>query len=102
YITHAGALLVAYGTSHVALVHRANLKALQRELSITSCLARSLLELDSMDEDTRLFTLIEGVLAANIFDSGLRARADLYHKETTIKIYRMSHKKMQWPWWASG
>ncbi|GKF72619.1 hypothetical protein Tco_0208733, partial [Tanacetum coccineum] len=26
-LVHAGALPVAYGTSHVALVHRANLKA---------------------------------------------------------------------------
>ncbi|KAJ8449095.1 hypothetical protein Cgig2_004150 [Carnegiea gigantea] len=57
-----------------------------------------LLELDSMSEDARLFTLIEGVLAANIFDWGSRACVDLYHKGTIIEIYRMSRKKMQRPW----
>ncbi|KAG0491449.1 hypothetical protein HPP92_004847 [Vanilla planifolia] len=46
----------------------------------------------------RLRTLIEGVLAANIFDWGSRACVDLYHKGTIIEIYRMSRKKMQRPW----
>lgn len=49
----------------------------------------------------RLLTLIEGVLAANIFDWGSRACVDLYHKGTIIEIYRMSRKKMQRPWRAS-
>ncbi|XP_055825432.1 pantothenate kinase 2 [Solanum dulcamara] len=57
-----------------------------------------LLELDSLTEDMRLLTLIEGVLAANIFDWGSRACVDLYHKGTIIEIYRMSRKKMQRPW----
>lgn len=57
-----------------------------------------LMELDSMSEETRLLTLIEGVLAANIFDWGSRACVDLYHKGTIIEIYRMSRKKMQRPW----
>ncbi|KAG0493480.1 hypothetical protein HPP92_004474 [Vanilla planifolia] len=57
-----------------------------------------LLELDGMDEEGRLRTLIEGVLAANIFDWGSRACVDLYHKGTIIEIYRMSRKKMQRPW----
>ncbi|KVH98936.1 protein of unknown function DUF89 [Cynara cardunculus var. scolymus] len=57
-----------------------------------------LMELDSMSEETRLVTLIEGVLAANIFDWGSRACVDLYHKGTIIEIYRMSRKKMQRPW----
>ncbi|KAL0925008.1 hypothetical protein M5K25_003314 [Dendrobium thyrsiflorum] len=57
-----------------------------------------LLELDGMDEEGRLLTLIEGVLAANIFDWGSRACVDLYHKGTIIEIYRMSRKKMQRPW----
>ncbi|KAI7754072.1 hypothetical protein M8C21_009587 [Ambrosia artemisiifolia] len=35
-----------------------------------------LMELDSMSEETRLLTLIEGVLAANIFDWGSRACVD--------------------------
>jgi len=45
-----------------------------------------------------LLTLIEGVLAANIFDWGSRACVDLYHKGTIIEIYRMSRNKMQRPW----
>ncbi|KAM3381091.1 pantothenate kinase 2 [Capsicum galapagoense] len=57
-----------------------------------------LMELDSLTEDMRLLTLIEGVLAANIFDWGSRACVDLYHKGTIIEIYRMSRKKMQRPW----
>ncbi|XVF09297.1 hypothetical protein REPUB_Repub07fG0080500 [Reevesia pubescens] len=57
-----------------------------------------LLELDRMDEEARLLTLIEGVLAANIFDWGSRACVDLYHKGTIIEIYRMSRNKMQRPW----
>ncbi|XP_076906354.1 pantothenate kinase 2-like [Bidens hawaiensis] len=57
-----------------------------------------LIELDSLSEETRLLTLIEGVLAANIFDWGSRACVDLYHKGTIIEIYRMSRKKMQRPW----
>ncbi|KAK7265605.1 hypothetical protein RJT34_33227 [Clitoria ternatea] len=61
-----------------------------------------LMELDSLDEETRLLTLIEGVLAANIFDWGSRACVDLYHKGTIIEIYRMSRNKMQRPWRAGG
>ncbi|KAF5204626.1 Pantothenate kinase, partial [Thalictrum thalictroides] len=57
-----------------------------------------LMELDSMSEESRLLTLIEGVLAANIFDWGSRACVELYHKGTIIEIYRMSRKKMQRPW----
>ncbi|XP_057952795.1 pantothenate kinase 2-like [Malania oleifera] len=57
-----------------------------------------LMELDSMSEETRLLTVIEGVLAANIFDWGSRACVDLYHKGTIIEIYRMSRNKMQRPW----
>jgi len=45
-----------------------------------------------------LLTLIEGVLAANIFDWGSRACVDLYHKGTIIEIYRMSRNKMRRPW----
>ncbi|XP_074558294.1 pantothenate kinase 2 [Curcuma longa] len=57
-----------------------------------------LMELDSMNEEDRLLALIEGVLAANIFDWGSRACVDLYHKGTIIEIYRMSRKKMHRPW----
>ena len=53
-------------------------------------------------QETRLLTLIEGVLAANIFDWGSSACVDLYHKGTIIEIYRMSRKKMQRPWRVSA
>jgi hypothetical protein len=52
-------------------------------------------------QEARLLALIEGVLAANIFDWGSKACVDLYHQGTIIDIYRMSRKKMQRPWRAS-
>ncbi|KAK7243650.1 hypothetical protein RIF29_38457 [Crotalaria pallida] len=45
--------------------------------------------------ESRLLTLVEGILAANIFDWGSRACVDLCHKGTIIEIYRMSRNKMQ-------
>ncbi|KAH1034968.1 hypothetical protein GYH30_055097 [Glycine max] len=56
------------------------------------------MELDSIDEETTLLTLIEGVLVANIFYWGSRACVDLYHIGTIIEIYRISRNKMQRPW----
>jgi type II pantothenate kinase len=71
----------------------------QRENEASLAVLQDLLmELDSMDEEKRLLALIEGVLAANIFDWGSRACVELYHKGTIIEIYRMSRKKMQRPW----
>ncbi|KAJ1418262.1 hypothetical protein SESBI_16008 [Sesbania bispinosa] len=74
-----------------------SIKKRENEASL-AVLPDLLVELDSMDEETRLLTLIEGVLAANIFDWGSRACVDLYHKGTIIEIYRMSRNKMQRPW----
>ncbi|GAB4845691.1 Pantothenate kinase 2, mitochondrial [Ancistrocladus abbreviatus] len=74
-----------------------SIKQRENEASL-AVLPDLLIELDSMDEEARLLTLIEGVLAANIFDWGSRACVDLYHKGTIIEIYRMSRKKMQRPW----
>ncbi|XP_027354060.1 pantothenate kinase 2-like isoform X1 [Abrus precatorius] len=74
-----------------------SIKQRENEASL-AVLPDLLVELDSMDEETRLLTLIEGVLAANIFDWGSRACVDLYHKGTIIEIYRMSRNKMQRPW----
>ena len=45
-------------------------------------------ELDSMGPEQRLTALVEGVLAANIFDWGARACVDLYHQGTILEIYR--------------
>ncbi|XP_051136621.1 pantothenate kinase 2 [Andrographis paniculata] len=71
----------------------------QRENEASLAVLPDLLrELDGMNEETRLLTLVEGVLAANIFDWGSRACVDLYHKGTIIEIYRMSRDKMQRPW----
>ncbi|KAH7434622.1 hypothetical protein KP509_06G026300 [Ceratopteris richardii] len=49
-------------------------------------------------DDARLLALIEGVLAANIFDWGSHACVELYRKGTIIEIYRMSRNKMRRPW----
>ncbi|KNA25742.1 hypothetical protein SOVF_004050 [Spinacia oleracea] len=74
-----------------------SIKQRENEASL-AVLPDLLMELDGMSEEDRLFTLIEGVLAANIFDWGSRACVDLYHKGTIIEIYRMSRKKMRRPW----
>nr|BAD33319.1 putative pantothenate kinase 4 [Oryza sativa Japonica Group]BAD46028.1 putative pantothenate kinase 4 [Oryza sativa Japonica Group] len=74
-----------------------SIKQRENEASL-AVLPDLLMELDSMNEEARLLALIEGVLAANIFDWGSRACVDLYHKGTIIEIYRMSRKKMQRPW----
>ncbi|GLT83793.1 hypothetical protein SLE2022_020640 [Rubroshorea leprosula] len=74
-----------------------SIKQRENEASL-AVLPDLLVELDRMSEAPRLLTLIEGVLAANIFDWGSRACVDLYHKGTIIEIYRMSRNKMQRPW----
>ncbi|XP_027167715.1 pantothenate kinase 2 [Coffea eugenioides] len=74
-----------------------SIKQRENEASL-AVLPDLLMEIDSMDEETRLLKLVEGVLAANIFDWGSRACVDLYHKGTIIEIYRMSRNKMQRPW----
>ncbi|CAM0952609.1 unnamed protein product [Alopecurus aequalis] len=74
-----------------------SIKQRENEASL-AVLPDLLMELDSMDEEARLLALIEGVLAANIFDWGSKACVDLYHQGTIIEIYRMSRKKMQRPW----
>lgn len=71
----------------------------QRENEASLAVLPDLLaELDAMNEDARLLALIEGVLAANIFDWGSRACVELYHSGTIIEIYRMSRNKMKRPW----
>ncbi|KAL8140787.1 hypothetical protein V2J09_006808 [Rumex salicifolius] len=74
-----------------------SIKQRENEASL-AVLPDLLMELDSMTEEARLLSLIEGVLAANIFDWGSRACVDLYHKGTIIEIYRMSRDKMHRPW----
>lgn len=74
-----------------------SIKQRENEASL-AVLPDLLMELDSMDEEDRLLALIEGVLAANIFDWGSKACVDLYNQGNIIEIYRMSRKKMQRPW----
>ena len=45
-------------------------------------------ELDAAPAAARLTALVEGVLAANIFDWGAQACVDLYHNGTILEIYR--------------
>lgn len=45
-------------------------------------------ELDQMPPQARLTSLIEGILAGNIFDWGSRATVELYHNGTILEIYR--------------
>ena len=47
-------------------------------------------ELDRTPPQARLTALIEGVLAANIFDWGAKACVDLYHNGTILEIYRQA------------
>lgn len=71
----------------------------QRENEASMIVLPDLLaELDSLDPPARLLALIEGVLAANIFDWGARACVELYHSGTILEIYRMSRDKMKRPW----
>lgn len=54
-----------------------------------------LTELDSMAPVPRLTSLIEGCLAANIFDWGAKACVDLYHNGTILEIYRSAPASLQ-------
>ena len=45
-------------------------------------------ELDETPPAARLTALVEGCLAANIFDWGAKACVDLYHNGTILEIYR--------------
>ena len=45
-------------------------------------------EVDALPPELRLLALIQGSLAANIFDWGARACVDLYHQGTILEIYR--------------
>lgn len=45
-------------------------------------------ELDQMPPRPRLTSLIQGILAGNIFDWGAKATVDLYHNGTILEIYR--------------
>jgi hypothetical protein len=45
-------------------------------------------EMDSLPPRERLLSLVQGILAANIFDWGARACVELYTNGTILDIYR--------------
>ena len=58
-----------------------------------------LAELDEMDPPERLLALVQGALAANIFDWGAKACVDLYHNATILEMYREARSKLsRRPW----
>ncbi|KAI8462346.1 MAG: fumble-domain-containing protein [Monoraphidium minutum] len=58
-----------------------------------------LTELDSLPPRRRLLSIVQGILAANIFDWGARACVDLYMNGTILDIYREARRKLaNRPW----
>ena len=58
-------------------------------------------ELDASPARARLTALVEGVLAANIFDWGAQACVDLYQNGTILEIYRRAPRS-RLPWHAKS
>lgn len=72
--------------------HRENAAALQ-------VLGDLFAELDSLPPRPRLHALVQGVLAANIFDWGAQACVDLYHEGTILELYQQARRDLaQRPW----
>ena len=58
-----------------------------------------LADLDRLDPPARLLSLIQGALAANIFDWGAKACVDLYHTATILDMYRDARARLSTrPW----
>jgi bifunctional damage-control phosphatase, subfamily II, fusion protein len=58
-----------------------------------------LAELDELNPAERLLALVQGALAANIFDWGAKACVDLYHNATILEMYREARSKLsRRPW----
>ena len=56
-------------------------------------------ELDGLEPPARLLSLIQGALAANIFDWGAKACVDLYYSATILEMYRDAREKLsRRPW----
>lgn len=56
-------------------------------------------DLDTLDPPSRLLSLIQGALAANIFDWGAKACVDLYHTATILDMYKDARERLsQRPW----
>lgn len=64
-----------------------------------SVLPDLLKELDMMSERKRLLSIIEGILAANIFDWGAKECISQYYEKDVLSIYKDSKKKLvKRPW----
>ncbi|WIA23193.1 hypothetical protein OEZ86_010083 [Tetradesmus obliquus] len=58
-----------------------------------------LTELDGMEQRQRLLALVQGILAANIFDWGAKACVELYTNGTILDIYREARRRLsKRPW----
>ena len=58
-----------------------------------------LIDLDKLDPPARLLSLVEGALAANIFDWGAKACVDMYHTATILDMYRDARVRLSTrPW----
>jgi len=58
-----------------------------------------LADLDRLDPPARVLSLIQGALAANIFDWGAKACVDLYHTATILDMYRDARARLSTrPW----
>jgi len=56
-------------------------------------------EMDELPAPTRLLALLQGALAANIFDWGAKACVDLYYSATILEMYREARTKLsRRPW----
>lgn len=74
------------GTSHWLILCRQDKE--RENAAALEVLPDLLKDLDGTPPRARLTALIEGVLAANIFDWGAKACVDLYHNGTILEIYR--------------
>ncbi len=73
----------------------------QRENAAALAVLPDLLrELDSEPLPVRLLSLVEGVLAANIFDWGSQACVALYRDGTILDIYRAARLRLSKRPWA--
>jgi hypothetical protein len=71
----------------------------RENLAAVQVLVDLLDELDAMPQRPRLLSLVQGVLAGNIFDWGAQACVALYHDGTILDIYRKAREDIRHrPW----
>lgn len=81
------------------LPHLLRLEKERENSAALSVLPDLLRELDALPVTDRLLALVEGALAANIFDWGAKACVELYKAGTILDIYREARAKLaQRPW----